>query len=150
MKDKIKYIMGKKSFHICIVIIIISIILFFLGIVVLRYNVEGETDMPFKLTKIALISSSEGIDKEAGENKWSFDINQNNDIYIYIERNKNDNKEEAIKNITIDNINFQKKEENGTINFYKPNSMPERRYFSKCTRKFSAKYRISGCNGIRY
>ena len=83
MKEKIRYIIGKKSFHICIVIVIISIILFALGIIVLRYNVEGETNMPFILKKIILISSSEGIDKDSGENKWTFDINQNNDIYIY-------------------------------------------------------------------
>lgn len=121
MKEKLRYIIGKKSFHICMVIVMIAIILFVLGIIVLKYNVEGETNMPFKLKKIILISSSEGIDKDAGENKWAFDINQNNDIYLYIEKNQNYDKQEAIKAITIDNINVQKDEEKGSIKFYKPN-----------------------------
>ena len=89
MKEKVRYIIGKKSFHICMVIVMIAIILFILGMIVLKYNVEGETNMPFQLKKIILISSSEGVDKEAGENKWAFDINQNNDIYLYIEKNQN-------------------------------------------------------------
>lgn len=121
MREKIKYIMGKKSFHICMVIVIIAVILFVLGIVVLRYSVEGETNMPFSLTKITLISSSEGIDKEAGENRWAFDINQNNDIYLYIEKNKNYTKQETIKSILIDNIQVEKENKKGSINFYRPN-----------------------------
>lgn len=130
MKEKIKYIMGKKSFHICMMIVIISVILFTLGLIVLRYNVEGETDMPFELTKITVISSSEGVDKESGENRWAFDINQNNDIYLYIEKNKNHKKQEAIKNIVIDNIKIEKEAEKGTINIYKPDSSEGGRTFS--------------------
>lgn len=121
MKEKIRYIMEKKSFHICMVIVMIAIILFILGMIVLRYNVEGETNMPFQLKKIILISSSEGVDKETGENKWAFDINQNNDIYLYIEKNQNYEKQEAIKAITIDHINVQKDDEKGSIKFYRPN-----------------------------
>lgn len=130
MKETIKYIMGKKSFHICIVIVIIAIILFILGMIILRYNVEGETNMPFQLKKIILISSSEGVDKEAGENKWAFDINQNNDIYLYIERNQNYKKQEAIKAITINHINVQKQEEKGNIRFYRPNISEDAKIFT--------------------
>jgi len=122
MKEKIKYIMGKKSFHICMVMIIIAVILFTVGILALRYSVEGETNMPFNLSKIVLISSSEGTDKEAGENRWAFDINQNNDIYLYIEKNKNYDKQEVIKSIEINNIQVQKEKEKGTINLYRPNT----------------------------
>lgn len=121
MKEKIKYLMGQKSFHICMVIVIIVLILFVLGIVVLRYNVEGETNMPFLLSKIVLISSSEGMDKGAGENRWAFDINQNNDIYLYFEKNKNYGKQEIIKNIMIDQIKVEKEKEKGIIHFYRPN-----------------------------
>ena len=121
MKEKIKYLMSKKSFHISMLIIIVAAILFGLGIVVLRYNVEGETNMPFSLNKVTIVSSVEGIDKDAGENRWAFDISQNNDFYFYIQKNKNYDKEEAIKEIVIDNITVQKENEKGTINFYRPN-----------------------------
>ena len=122
MKEKIKYLIGTKSFHICIVIIMIASILFALGIIALRYSVEGETNMPFNLEKITIISSQEGIDKEAGENKWAFDISQNNDIYLYITKNDNYKDQEAIKKIIIDNINVEKQEKKENIKFYKPNT----------------------------
>ena len=40
MKEKIKYLMNKKAFHISLLIIFITIVLFVLGIIVLKYNVE--------------------------------------------------------------------------------------------------------------
>ena len=144
MKEKIKYIMGKKSFHICIIIVIISIILFTLGLIVLRYNVEGETNMPFKLNKITVISSSEGVDKESGENRWAFNINQNNDIYLYIERNENYRKQEAIKNIVIDNIQVIKDVEKGTVNIYKPDGSEGGRTFSNKEENISQAIEYSG------
>ena len=89
MKETLRRIVNKKYFHMCMILVIIVVILFVLGVITLRYNVEGETNMPFDLSKITIISSSEGIDKESGENKWAFDVNQNNDIFLYIEKNKN-------------------------------------------------------------
>lgn len=123
MKEKIKYIMSRKYFHICMTIIIIAIILFVSGIMILKYQVEGETNMPFEVTKITLISSSDTVDKNqnAEITNWAFDINQNNDIYIYIEKNKNYTEKEAIKNIKIENFNVQKNSEIGETKFYRPN-----------------------------
>ena len=123
MKEKIKYITSRKSFHICMIIIIIVIILFVAGVMVLRYQVEGETNMPFEITKITLISTSDGMDKnqEGDSTNWAFDINQNNDIYIYVEKNDNYKKEEAIRSIVIDNLNVQRNKELGTVKFYRPN-----------------------------
>lgn len=123
MLEKLKYITSKKSFHICMTIVIIAVILFIAGILILRYQVEGETNMPFDITKITLISTSDGVDKnQEGDNtNWAFDINQNNDIYIYIEKNDNYKEEEAIRSIIIDNLNVQKEKELGTVKFYRPN-----------------------------
>ena len=129
MKEKLKDLMNKKAFHISMLIVIVAIILFVLGIIVLQYNIEGETNMPFVLNKIAIISSVEGTDKEAGENRWAFDISQNNDINLYIEKNKNYDKQEAIKSILIDNIEIQRNSEKGKINFYRPNTTESGVYF---------------------
>ena len=129
MKEKLKYLMNKKAFHISMLIVIVAIILFVLGIIVLQYNIEGETNMPFVLNKIAIISSVEGTDKEAGSNRWAFDISQNNDINLYIEKNKNYDKQEAIKSILIDNIEIQRNSEKGKINFYRPNTTESGVYF---------------------
>lgn len=121
MREKIKYIMGKKSFHTCVIIAIIVAMLFFSGMIVLKYSVEGETNMPFNLSKIIVISSIDGTEKDAGENRWAFDVEQNADVYLYIEKNEKYKKQEAIKSILIDNIKVEKQEEVGTTNFYRPN-----------------------------
>lgn len=121
MIEKIKEITNKKSFHIVILIVIITVILFATGIIILRYNVEGETNMPFELSKISIISSSEGIDKETSDTKWAFDVYQSNDIFLYIEKNKNYSKSEAIKSINIENIKIESKN-NENIKIYKPAS----------------------------
>ena len=130
MKNKITNLINKKYFHLCMVIIIIAVILFGLGIIILKYNVEGETNMPFDLNKIIIISSSEGIDKESGENKWAFDVNQNNDIFLYIQKNNNYGKEEIIESILVDNINIQKQMNKGNGNLYKPEPDETRSMFN--------------------
>lgn len=130
MKETLKKLINKKYFHICMILVIIAVILFILGIVILKYNVEGETNMPFNLSKITIISSSEGIDKDGGENRWAFDINQNNDIFLYIEKNKKYEKEEIIKSVIINNININKNTEIGEIVLYKPDQSLENSMFS--------------------
>ncbi len=121
MIDKIKCLTQKKAFHVVMIIVIIAIILFILGIIILKYSVEGETNMPFELSKITVISTCEGVDKETEESKWNFNINQNNDVYFYINKNKNYTNKEAIKSIKIDNINVQRESQLGEIKFYRPN-----------------------------
>ena len=130
MLDKIKRFTKTKMFHLCMVIVIIAVILFAVGIIALRYAVEGETNMPFELSKITVISSSEGKDKVVEASKWAFDINQNNDIYLYIEKNDNSNKQEIIKEIEINNINVEKNTEKGEMKIYKPTTAEEATIFS--------------------
>ena len=130
MREKIRFLMNKKSFHLVMIIVIIAVILFALGIIVLKYNVEGETNMPFNLEKIIIISSSEGVDKENQENKWAFDVNQNNDIFLYIKKNERYNKSELIESVYIDNINVQKESEKGIVDFYKPEQDQQKAMFN--------------------
>lgn len=109
-------------------IIIIVSILFALGIVILKYHVEGETNMPFELAKIAVISNSEGIDKQATNTKWAFDIYQSNDIFLYIDKNSAYGKTEAIKTVVIDNIQIEANKKDN-IKLYKPDEKEEKSIF---------------------
>ena len=109
-------------------IVIVFVILFVLGIIVLKYNVEGETNMPFVLSKISVISSSEGIDKEAVDSKWAFDIYQSNDVFLYIEKNEQYGRTEAIKSVVIDNIQIDSNRKEN-IKIYKPDSQEEKMIF---------------------
>ena len=130
MVEKIKDLTNKKWFHLVIISVIIVMLLFILGMTILKYNVEGETNMPFKITKISIISTGEGKDKQSENNKWAFDINQNNDIYIYIEKNENYTKTETIKRILLDNFNIEKQKEIGEVKIYKPDSTSEEQIFT--------------------
>lgn len=78
---------NKKIFHVISLITIVFVIIFIAGILILKYQVEGESNMPFKITKISIIESVEGVEQENSAEKWNFNVNENNDIYIYIEKN---------------------------------------------------------------
>lgn len=122
MKDNIKKIINTKEFHICMVICIIVIILFVAGIISLKYSVEGESNLPFELSKISVISSVEGTDNEDSQNKWNLTVNQNNDIYLYIKKNDNYKSTEIIQSIILDNFNIQQSSEIGQKKLFKPDS----------------------------
>lgn len=114
--EKLKNLILKSSYIIVIVLIIAVVIL-----LILKYNVEGEKNMPFKLSNIILVSSAEGFqDNEDSEYKWNVNIYQINDIYLNIEKNKNFKENEAIKSIIIENLKIEKKPQSGKIEFYRP------------------------------
>lgn len=130
MKEKIKELVNKKSFHIIVLTVIVLTLLFILGITILDYNENGEKNIPFNVTKISLISTSEGIDKVSEGNKWAFDINQNNDIYIYIEKNENYNKVDTIENVVLDNFKLNRQKEIGETKIFKPDATSENLIFT--------------------
>lgn len=107
-----------KIIHISIIIFFIIIIFVFAGMVMLKYQVEGETDAIFDVSKVLVISTAEGVNKENPTAKWDYSVNQNNDLYITIE--KNNKKKDAIKTVTINNIQIQQNPLKGTIQMYKP------------------------------
>ena len=122
----IKKITQKKSFHIAMLIIIITCILFAFGLIVLRYQVEGETNMPFNLSKIMIISTADGIEKQPSEFKWDYDVFQTNDIFLSID--KTNNQEATISSVTISNVQAESKNKE-KIKFYRPDSQIETAIF---------------------
>ena len=120
--------LNKKIFHIIAIILIIFVILCATGIMILRYQVEGESNMPFKISKISIVESVEGMANEGATEKWNLNVNQNNDIYIYIEKNSNYGKTEIIQEVEINNIIINKEKEKGEIKLYKP-VIDEKRMF---------------------
>lgn len=120
--------LDKKIFHIIMIVIIIFAILCVAGILVLRYEVEGETNMPFEITKIYIVGSVEGNQVNGATEKWNLNVNQNNDIFIYIEKNPNYRKTEIIEEVQIKNITTNKQNEKGELKLYKP-VLDEKRIF---------------------
>ncbi len=122
MKDRIKQIIDTKQFHICMVATMMFVILFVVGVISLKYNVEGEVNLPFYLSKISIISSVEGIDTEDGTNKWNLTVNQNNDVYLYIKKNDNYKDKEVIESIKLNNFNIEQYPKIGEVKLLKPDS----------------------------
>ena len=104
-----------------IAIFIIIVAIFITITVVYKYQVEGEANVPFKLSKITVVSTVEGIENEGTEEKWNLNVFQNNDIYFSIEKSE-ENTDEIIQSITIENIKVTKNPAKGKIVAYMPNS----------------------------
>ena len=121
MKDGIKMI---TAISILLIVIIIVIM------IVIQYQVEGEKDMPYQLSKIAIISTAEG--EQNTENaeeaaKWNLVVNQNNDIYFFIDK-KSAKENEFIESVTIENINITKSPIKGNVKTYMPSSVEGRTF----------------------
>ena len=129
----------KLSISIAIIILIIATALF----MAIKYQVEGEKNMPFNLNKIIIISSAVTTDAkdetaEGTENTenaepqenyiWDEKIIQTNDVYIYLNKNENYKDEASIKNVKIENIQILKKANIGKIQIYMPNSKDDELY----------------------
>lgn len=102
-----------------IAIFVIAIIAIIVLSVIVKYSVEGETNLPFEISKIMIFSTAGGNGNEASENKWDLNLLQSNDIYIDIIKNKNYNGEEIIDKVIIDNFKIENKPIKGQIQVYK-------------------------------
>ena len=78
----------KKFFRIGIFILLIIVAITYIATTMLKYEVEGEKNMPFMLSRLMVISTAEGIEQEQTAHKWDMNIMQNNDVYIEITKNK--------------------------------------------------------------
>lgn len=110
----------QRIFHSVIIAIIVIAILCVGGMFILKYQVEGESNMPFKISKISIIESVEGTETQGTGEKWNFDVAENNDIYIYLEKNFSYGKTEIIQSVDVKNINVNKAKSVGEVKFYKP------------------------------
>ena len=105
-----------KGVYAVIIVLIIAVI----ALLILKYEVEGEQNMPFKLSSVLVLSNAEGYqEKESEEYKWDTQIYQTNDIYLNIEKNKNYKETQIIKSIEIENIKVNEAPKIGEVTFYR-------------------------------
>lgn len=135
-KDRIQKL--KFIIAIFIIVLVVAFVIFR----IIKYQTEGEKNMPFNLSKIIVVSTAqkEDISQENEQNNiWNFNIIQTNDVYISIERNKNNTKkDEKIKNISINNIEVTESPAVGVLKPYMPNSLEGENY------KYSDEYVVNG------
>ena len=115
-----KPIQSKKNriLHILTISIFVILVCALAFFVIFKYQVEGEKNAVIDISKILVVSTVEGVSKDAPTAKWDLNVNQNNDVYITIE--KNGKKQDAIKNVTINNVQIENAPAKGTLNLYKP------------------------------
>lgn len=119
----------KQTIKFCIAISVLVIIVLIVISLIVKYQVEGEKNLPFKLSKIIMISTAEGIENEKKvSQEWNLSIYQNNDIYLYIDKDEEYNNGEILTKVLIDNIQIEKNPQKGTIRPYMPNSSEGRLY----------------------
>lgn len=116
MKDNTKNIF-KKSVFLTILLIVVTIV----ASVIVKYNVEGEKDLPYSINKILI--TSHVLAKDSKNQKegviWNIDLKTDNDIYIYINK-KDDKTKEKIKEVKISNFKIEEKPKIGNVKIYKP------------------------------
>ncbi len=118
----------KQAIKLCVLIFTIIIILVTAVTIMLKYEIEGDKNMPFNLSKMVIVSTAEGKEKKGNE-KWNFDIIQNNDFYFYIDKNyKYHGSDTYIEKVRIENIQVIKEPKVGQIKAYMPNSVDGRLY----------------------
>ncbi len=97
--------------------------------IMFKYKTEGETNLPFLLTKIMIVSSAETETKAENPNnyKWNININQYNDVYMEIKKNYDYKKDAFIRSVTIENLQISTPNV-GTEEAYMPNSTEGRQF----------------------
>ncbi len=120
----------KDKLKLCLALSILLIIIVCVIIVIINYQVQGEKNMPYKLSKITIISTAEGVQNsdDTDSSKWNLNIYQNNDVYFFIDKNGED---AIINKVTIQNINVLKEPTVGKVKSYMPNSQEGRQFLLK-------------------
>ncbi len=110
----------KRIIHTFVLIFILIMIILIALLLMFKYNVEGETNLPFNVAKINIISTAESDLSQDEEGVWHAGILQKNDIFFVIEKNSNYKKEDAIKKVSFENFQVTKTNENMVIEIYRP------------------------------
>lgn len=101
MKEEKKKIIKKYIFLFFVFFVVLTSIF-----IMIRYQVEGETDMPYNLRQV-VIKSAIGSNNLEGDSIWNLELSQYNDIYIYIDPDENREENTKIEKVCIENIKFE-------------------------------------------
>ncbi len=132
METEAKKRILRKYIFIAFLLLIIAIVI----LLMIKYNVEGEKNMPFKLSKIVVQSIIDTKSREGTGNLWDLELTQNNDIYIYIEKNKEVKSESQINSIKIKRIAQTVKPKKGQISVLLPTSNNINKIFLNSTENY--------------
>ncbi len=129
---------SKKAIKTSIISFILVLVAAIIALIILRYHVEGEENMPFEVSQLLVVSTAEGYQKDQNSKKnWDVNIYQTNDIYLNIKKNKNYKDTEIIKSIKIQNIKVEENPTVGNINIYIPDGENQTYSYSEKSKRNS-------------
>lgn len=111
--------MKKRIFKKCLFAAFLVILFTIVISIMLKYDVEGEKELPFSVSKLLIISTVDGSLNEDAENIWNIGITQVNDLYMYIDKTIG-NDEQTIKEIRIENFVVNKNPSKGKLKVLRP------------------------------
>jgi hypothetical protein len=117
-----KNVLKKCLFAIAIAIVVLCAIL-----VMLKYEVEGEKTLPYKLSKILIISTVDGEKVDDNDNLWNISLSQVNDFYVYISPER-ENESSTIKEVTFSDFSIKTNPQIGTCKILRPTGEIENLY----------------------
>lgn len=78
--------MKKNLIKKCLFLTGIIVSLVIVVLIMKKYEVEGEKELPFSISKIFLVSTVDGKIVDDPANIWNIGITQVNDMYMYIDK----------------------------------------------------------------
>ena len=111
MKERI----FKKCLFAAFLVVIFAVVIS----IMLKYDVEGEKELPFSISKILVVSTVDGNLNEDQENIWNIGVTQVNDLYIYMDKSIAED-EQTIKEIRIENFVVNKSPNKGKLKVLRP------------------------------
>lgn len=132
----------KRVIHTFVIVFILIVIILISALIMFKYTVEGEKNLPFNVTKINIVSTAESsLTQNGEENEWNAKILQRNDIFFVIEKNTNYKKEDAIKKVSFENFQVIKNNKDMIVDIYRPTE-------SMDTYDYSDEYKVK--NSLEY
>ena len=132
MDKNIKSKVVKKYAFIAFLLVAICVSI----LLMVKYNVEGEKNLPLEINEIAIRSTIYAQNNNP-ENILESSVEQDNDIFITFKNNKNvDTKLEKIK---LENIRIEKASKRGTVKILKPTSNEKLNYFQNSSEDYTGK-----------
>jgi len=107
----------KKNLKRIILLVIVLIILIVALILSLKYEKEGEKNLPFGISKLLVVNTIEGERSDNPNFIWDLNLKQNNDVYIYFEKI---DESQVLESITINDFKVTEMPLKGNIRVYRP------------------------------
>lgn len=117
----------KTTFKKCLFLAFILVALTIVFSLVVRYQVVGEDNLPYAISKILIVSKVSTSDNDQTANLWDINLEEDNDVYIYIDKSDEESTD-TLQSVTLENFRVTKPATLGNAVIYRPTGDLENLY----------------------